>query len=550
MTPSLSSSHVNAAPALLRAAALASVSLAALAFSAGCERATGTDLRVSHEKGARYIQGGESDKAADALKEFAQGDGAPGATLQHKFTLGHAQMDQAYSKVAQLEAVYLDISRLQGEIGQIASTLSVGNTLVAGYRMNNPSATRQIIRQRIAEAQGGPDKAVWIDTGKMPIPTQVAAKQKVSEFEGKVTAKKEQIDKLTNDRAAALTESDRLREAVDTLKGRAAVDAYAKASESRKKVSLISGDIDSAQGELAHLESDLGVAKGLLVVVESHIAGLQAQDRALATGFEAVSEKVSGQLEVSKRAVAGAGDAASASITGKADELAAKLDEASKLFTEAEASFKAAVTAYESAYNEANSFRQDIGTKLDLYRGKNEFEESQLSVLQRSVWPSLYRIQQGVSLSAVGDLHARRAAVLGAHDRLVGSLTAVLKAAGLEVPAKLKTDEPAVAAARKAADEAFAASVNELDGAASTIQGQDPEKRRQASIISRVFVNYAWSQLKADAGDAAGAKEKLDEAIRLRDSVAAEADGKFPAPLPSALALQPAATPPAAPATP
>ena len=159
------------------------------------------------------------------------------------------------------------------------------------------------------------------------------------------------------------------------------------------------------------------------------------------------------------------------------------------------------------------------------------------------VWPSVYRIQQGITYKGLGDLQARRAAGLATRERLAALVGPVAQAAGLTAPPALTSDAAALKSARDSAVESYAKAVTELEGAADNIQGQDPERRRLAAHVARTFALYEWSRLLAASGDERGATEKLDEAKKARDAVATEADGKSPVALPPELAIAPEAKP-------
>lgn len=509
---------------------------------AGCEKASDPEVRTAVESGSARLGGGLPAEAAQVLQPASQTQTAPGGTLAVKFALGHAKLDQAREKAVKLTDLYIDIARLEGEIAQITSTVALGNTLVEGYRKQDPAAARQLIRTRLAEARGGPDKAVWIDTGKLPIPTLSAAKQQVSSLQERVAAKQEEIKKLEAERAGAIRNADALAEKVDGLRGREAVDAYAAASNARKAVSLVSSRIDVAQGELVTLERDAAVAAGQLGVVEKYITSLEAQDKQLADRFGQIGQQIGAQQAVSKAAVEAQSELAS-SITAKVDELNKLLDEANKTFAEAEELYKAAEAAYGSAFNEATSQRGELQARMANYSGKSAFDEKMLRSLSNGTWPSVYRIQQGIALKGLGDLQARRAEGLATRERLTALVGPVVQAAGLTAPAALSTDPAALKSARDAAAESYQKAVTELEGAADNIQGQDPERRRMAAHVARTFALYEWSRLLAASGDEAGAAAKLDEAKKARDAVATEADGKAPVALPPELAITPAAKP-------
>lgn len=532
------------------------VALAVIGIVAtGCDKKNDEKLAAELAKGSAQVSSGNSADAVTTLTPAAGAEAAAGVTLAAKYTLGHAKADLAAQSSTALGAVYLDIARLTSEIAQVGNSVSMGNTLVDGYRKQDPAEARARIRERIAEAQGGAGKDVWVDTGKNPIPTLAAAKQKLSAAQELVASKQSQIRSLVDKRKAALAEADELRSKVDGLKGREAVDAFARAASARKAVSLVSGEIETAEGELAILVAMQGVAEGQVTVVERYIAQLQAQDQAISTGFEQVGTQITNQIGVSKVAAEAPaeGDLA-ASIAAKATLLAAKYAEAEKLHAETEKLFTDAAAEYQGAFNEAGRLRAELQERIAAVRDRSPYSTAMLTSLQKTTSPTDFRQQQGVVITNLAELQALRAAMMASRENLVATLTPTMKTLGVEVPAALQGDLAAgTKSSRDAAAEAFTKAAAEFEGVAGGIQGSDADaaRRRSATTMSQMFLFYAWSQFLTSTGDTAGAAEKLKTAIGYRDQLVAESKTKLPS-LPGDLAVVAAAAeaPATAPAAP
>ena len=65
----------------------------------------------------------------------------------------------------------------------------VGGTLIDGYRKGDPKTARAALDQKIAEAQGGPDKPAWFTFDKSQIPTLAASTQNISKLQGEIAQK-------------------------------------------------------------------------------------------------------------------------------------------------------------------------------------------------------------------------------------------------------------------------------------------------------------------------------------------------------------------------
>jgi len=525
-----------------RGAAMVAVAVAAL-LVVGCEKKTDEKLSAETAKGATEVASGRSSEAVSTLASAAAMQAAPGATLAAKFTLGHAKADLAAQSSTQLDAVNLEIARLISEIAQVGQSVAVGNTLVDGYRKQDPADARARIRERLAEAQGSAGKDVWVDTGKNPIPTLAAARQKLSAAQEAVSAKQAQIRQLTDKRKAALGEADELRAKVDPLTGRAQVDAFARAADARKAVSLVSSDIDLADGELAILTRTQQIAEGQVTVVERYIAHLQTQDKAITAGFEAVGIHINSQIAVSKGAAeAPAEGELAASIAAKAQLLSAKFTEAEKLHGETEKLLTEAAAEYQGAFSEAGRLRAELQERIARAGDLRPFTSSMLSSLQKTTSPTDYRLQQGLILAKVANLRARRAEVLGSKQGMVAALAPAFEKLDIKLPDSLQGDLAAgPKSSRDAASDTFTKASQEFEGVAGGIQGSDADasRRRNAVATAQMYLMYNWSQFLAASGDTAGAAEKLASAIGFRDQLISDGKVKLPT-LPGELMAAPA----------
>lgn len=519
------------------------VGLTAGLGAVGCEKKTDEAITVAVERGTAQVRAGRAADAISTLTPIVRRDEAPGATLVAKYTLGHAHRSLADEKARSLVGMYVEIARLTSDIAQIGQALSVGNTLVTGYRLQDPTAVRERIRERIAEAQGGPGRDVWVDTGRDPVLTLSAARQRLSAVQEQVAARQAQRQALLDRRRAAVAEADELRSRVDGLTGRAAVDAFTLASNARKQVSVVSGEIDQVEAQLAVLRQQQAVAEGQVAVVERYIAGLQAQERAVTTAYEQLTSRIGGQLAVSRSAVEGAAEGAT-SLQAKAAELAGTVATADELLAEVEKLLNEAAVAYEAAFIEAGRLRAELTTRIGPAGSTSQFDATVLDALRRTVWPTVYRHQKGLALASLGDLQAQRAAVMHQLARTADSVKVAVEAAGLTVPEGLRRDFSAQArTALESATAAYRRADEELLGAAEGLQGTDAEtrQRRLSSTAGRMWVHYNWGKMLQLVGDTAESQRRITEAIALRDQLVS--DGFVLPSLPGELALA-AATPP------
>lgn len=585
----------------LKTFGIRTVGLLALAAGAvivgGCEKESDSKVSIAVEKGAGQIEGADAEGAINTLSGPAKENLAPGGTVGAKIALAAAKMVAAEEKITGtwkeggsapmaeapttmgsggasggastqgagemamggggapvtpmtktegLDDLYLDVSRLVSELSEVGQAVGVGNTLVAGYRQQDPAKARELIKQRIAEAQGGDGKTMLMEGAS--VSTVSGAQKRLADAQAAVKTKQDEIASLENQRTEALKKSDELAAKVDTLKGKEAVTAFGTASESRKGVSLISSKIDQANNDLLRLKAEESLAEGQVKIIENYVAELKKQDEKLAAAFTQVGEQIAAQQGVSKLAVEKPAEGQYAtSLTAKADQLASKLSEVEKLETEVDGLLNEAAAAYSDAADEVAKYNADIRNKSGETKGA--YESRMLDKANKGLIPAVYRVEEGVARQAIGDLYARRAMALAAKERIVKVIDSTLKMSDLKAPASLSAGGTAADAEKKAV-EAYEAASKALDQASSGIQGGDAvsNQRRNAANSAELFLNYAWSQLLTATGDEKGAKEKLDAAKGFRDTLVND-NAPLPA-LPSDLAVAPKAMAPDAGAAP
>lgn len=512
---------------LVCAAALVTLGTAVV----GCQKSS-TAAREDLAKAANATAVGEADKALTTLQPYSASSSGNGeATILAKSLRGHAKYDQAMGRMAELVGVYAEIARIDSEISQVAGFVSTGNTLVANYKLLDPSAARAEIKAAIAEAQGGAGKATWKGADQVEVPTLAAGKERADKLGAQIAAKQDELRKHEADREAALKRANELANAIDGKAGRESVDAFAKASEARKEIAGISNSIDVAQNDLTLLNGELAVVQGQIAVVEQYVATLKGKDAALAGGYEAVTKGSAGVSQVSTNAVSGT-EKGVASLNAKADELAAATKKAGELYDETLKLLEESDSEYSAAITEAQAFRTDLTgsgkaprSNSDVVAMANEASLQFLGVAQ-------FTSEKAQALTEKARLEGYKAVMLAERAAAGTRVAAALQKAGLAVPASVTVKAEDASAAKELANKGFKEADGQFDNAYSSIQaggrGSLLETRQLSIAVARMFANYAWYQFLMATGDEKGAATALINAQAERDKAKDNQNFKMP----------------------
>ncbi len=545
----------------MAAATVSSALLAGGCGSAEADQSVREAIVKSQE--AQRKGGEEGQKEAQQILEgaVAKTDASNGTKAQAKSALGQLQLDAARATLRDSSRYEIEAGRLALEIAQLSDLVGRSNTLVEGYKQNDPQKVKESIDQQIAQAQGGADKAAWFTNEKMTIPTLATVKQTISQLEGQIAQKSDALKQLDQQRVQKLEDAEKITKESTTAKGQAAVDAFKKAADLRKDAADLGVKIDQGKAALVPLQGDLAVAQGQEKMLNDVIAQLKEQSQQLDASWQNVQSLMTKQADVAKEivgtATAGAtsapsGDAAGASgksIAEKAVAMAEAAKQADDLRETAIASLHEASKQFEDAKSAATLLQQDIRTKSNDYQGKPQ--KAAWDVELGVVNPNTFELQRAIAQRLLGDAEASRATSLNARVQLADYLSPIFTKAGLQIPDQLQSGDMSKREqeALSLADEAY----NSADEALGNVaEGNGSEDMKNAARIERIFELYG----RTHAARLAGQPQKADQYFATAKQAITDLQNESPVPaippLPGELAalVVPPATAPAAPIVP
>jgi predicted nuclease with TOPRIM domain len=514
---------------------------AATAFFVGCDNSQNqADKQIRADLAqARQVAlaGGAnaSDMAIKKLEDAAAASAAsPDSLAAAKSALAQANLDASHETMRQINTKEMDLARLDWEITELAQQIWTSNSAIVGYKKYDPQAAHDAIAQRIADAQGGPDKPVWISDDRTNIPTLSAVKQQISDLQGQIAQLQEQVKNVTDERGHIVDQAEQTAEQADKLKGNKAVQVFEQSSNLRRQAGQKSVELDKLQTQIDRLQRSLAIAQGQETTLNEVISQLQDQSAALDAAWKQIDDHVNKQQQLSTQ-VMGASAAAPASgqsllgtagqsLVQKSAELDRLVKEIQQLRGQAQQDASNAAKYFEDAYNAADQFRRQMQTKTSDPKNVGRPEVPVWKSMVASLDPMHFRLQQAAAQRTLGDLYSSNADSLSRRISLRESLKSAVEGTSLTVPAEINDSEldKSLQTAITSANDAYGESDKVLSDVA---EGQSADQANAAKLqanahLGRALTLYGWSQIAKLSGDQQNAGDRLKLAIQERNTAA------------------------------
>jgi hypothetical protein len=513
------------------------LAVAAALVAAGCDTPANTADKAAREDIAqsRIALATTADPAlgarqAQQLLDAAAGN-AVGATtkVQAKALLGQLLLREARDLSWQIDRLDRDVQRLCTEITELSGQVRIGAQLAEGYKQFDPAPTIAALEQRVVEARGGADRAVWFESEGAQFASLSALAQEISRLEGEIAARQEEIRNLESQRVSALASAEDAAKEAEQFSGRSGVAAFTRSSNARRQASDLATQIEGLNAALEPLRTRLQIASAQRDIVSAAAKQLEDQTESLKAGWAQLQKSAQAQSELARRIVSESAPAMTlptvegvqvfpaASIAEKAARLDAIIKQSDELRARAASALTDARKHLEDAAQSALSERGAIQTLEGERPGAPEGQGYAWKIARNALSPGLYQLEQAEASRQLAELHSRHAAVLEARLHAAQAAQASLPAAGATVPPELTNGTvEKMQTALKEADAAFKAA-DELLETVRTGSAQLDADRAAASAarVSRIFGLYRWSILSADLGDNDAARAHMDNARNL-----------------------------------
>jgi hypothetical protein len=537
---------------LLHASAPVAMVLLGSLWLTGCDTpANQEDRKVQADIAAAQDTISQADSIGATDQQIQQGTAArkaleaaaadqlitPLVKTQAKAALAQAELNAASKTMRQID---LDNGNLHGliyEISQLAQQVEASRSMAASYDKYDPKPAHDAIAQRIADAQGGPDKPDWVKLDNTTIPSLAAVTQTISQLQGQLAKQADDLKSLQDQRTQILDEADQADKSSEVSKGQQSVDDFTRAAGLRKQAGDLTVQIEKNQAQTIPLQKDLAVAQGQQTVLQALIQELGDQSTALDAGWKSVQAAVASQAVLQKQIVAGSGEPTAApvapadqtaaagapttasilsptaglSLNEKADALKQLVQQISAEQSDAIANLHNASTHYGDAGSAAAAY---IAVLDPIMRDPNNAKSPKQDAwknLEDTVNPALYKLKVALAQRQLAELYVAQVDNDNLRAKMQDEVTKVLGAANIPVPAALAETgiDADKTTAGKSASDAYAAANDQL---LNLSHGSVPVPVKAIVGVQTILTNYGQVQLARLTGDTTTASTALDAA--------------------------------------
>jgi hypothetical protein len=424
---------------------------------------------------------------ADLNKAVGFSNASPAEKIRASSLLAEAEYEAGDQYIRDLNHLDPQIAAAMWDISKTAAQIQGVNDTVKALTATDPAATLKAIETKRAEN----------------VAAGAAAAQKASDLQSKIAAVKAEVDKLIQQKDAAIAEADATSEKASKASLKEADAMLDSVTESRRKAGNLGHQIDKVSGALMPLERDLATEEGKKKAADDAVAALDTSNKVVENNWSTVQS----QIQAQKAQASQLGE----ELASQAKTLDDLNKQAATLRSKALDQFGKSAKHYAAAANEAKT----LGTQLDTWSHSEKFGQSS----EVKAWTALraaynlngFKLLEAEANNAQGNIHSDTAAQMVEQQKLVTGISKSLQEAGITVPATLTAGDAKTEL--DAAGKAYAEAADKFDGVYKV--GTNPKDMKEAAQYSRIFTLYS-QYLNGDAAKLGEAKTAFKEAFEGR----------------------------------
>lgn len=485
--------------------AVGAVAATLFAGLTGCDKSDTPDGRA-----AKAILQGDYQAAA---KEKGASPANRALAAKAAAETQYAESIDAYETLAQQQ---LAISQKLWQIGKLTTTAQGVAGSTKGLAKYKPDGVLAEI-DKAATAVKGEGQQAWTVADDVTLPTATAAGAKANELKDKIAEIERAVGDLKQKHEQAVASARELQEKANNTQGEEGVNLFKQAVEGRKQASDLAIQLEQESAKLVPLQQELAVADAQAKQYAQTLDVFAQQRDAVERGWRGVSEQITLRNGYAGQVYAKADDAKFGSVALKAQELGQLTDDYAKKSQDYQQQLDQASALVRESVSESEKYLRDI--PRDQLTGKTVTVGK---LTQTTLDPTAGRLLQGQIQYASGAQLGGQAGLAAYQARVAEEVAQTGAALRQPVPesmndaarSKLKTDQGELLT--KAGE--TLKSATEVFDTAMQAPAAAPEVKRSATIGKMIAMSGS-ARVMQTAGDAATAKQTLDEAKALRDSL-------------------------------
>lgn len=471
----------------------------------GCDRSNTPDGRAARSILNGDYQAAAKEKGASPANLAVAANGA----AQEQF----AASAPVYQSVTQQQ---LAVSEKLWQIGEMTATAQRVAMSAKSLSKYKPDAALAEVDKTVTAVRGDGQQG-WTLADDVTLPTVKTAQAKINELKDKIAEIQRTLAGLKQKHDEAAAKVLQFQEQSNDAKGEEAVTLFKQAAEARKQANGLAIQVDQAQASLVPLQQDLAVAEAQSQQSAQTLDVFAGQRDAIEKGWRGVAAQIDQRNGYAGQVFAKADDAKFASVTLQAQELAQLADEYAKQGQAYQQQLDGALVLARDGVADAEKALREMREQAGGGQGG-----AVAKLAQVTLDPSAGRVLQGQIQYAMGTQLSGEAGLAAYEARVAEEIAQTGAALRQPVPetindaarSKLKTEQGELLT--KAGDALKGA--GEVFDTAMQAPAAAPEVKRAATMGKMVTLT-ASARVMQTAGDVAAAKQSLDEAKALRDSL-------------------------------
>lgn len=419
----------------------------------------------------------------------------------------------AYANLADQQIV---ISQKLWQIGRLNLTAERIGASAGELTKYKPDAALAELDETLALVKGGTQKE-WMAAEGVSLPAAATSMANANALKDKIAETQRTLAQLNQQHDQLAEGARQLMEQSNSASGEQAVKLFKQSADTRKQAGGIAVQIEQTEASLVPLQQDLKVAEDQAQQSAQTVDLFTGQRDAIEKGWRGVAAQMEQRTGYAGQVYSKLDDAQFASVSVGARELAQLTDEYAKQSQTYLQQLDAAGALVRDAINNAQNALKEIPRSQAGARGPTV-----ATLAQMSLDPSATRVLQGQIQYGIGSEFGAQASLSAFESRIADKVAQVGAALKQSIPesmndaarAKLKTEQ---GEQLKKAGESLKAAGETFDTAMQAMATSPDTK--QAATIGRMITLADSASVMQTAGDTANAKQALDEAKALRDSL-------------------------------
>ncbi len=471
----------------------------------GCDQAGADANAVSYMRQGDFKAAARERDASNTIQAIAAGRAADEQL---------ARTVPTYRELASNQVMVFDSLWYLSRLATMASQVKASAGYLSYY---NPQEALSKLDSTVAAVKGNGQQDWSPADLDVQMPTIASLTNRSNPLKDGITELENQLNELRRRQQSLTQQSEKLLADSRAAKGEQALELYKQSADTRKQATEVSIQIANAEAALVPLQQQLAVVEDQIKLINESVNVMTGHRDNLERSWRGITAQADERADAVSSIFASNTPERPGTIPAQAARLSELIAEQERLASqyeqdlqEAVAFAKQAVTASDVAYKEAQQGKW-----------KGSKNGNPYDLMKVATNPATARFTQAHFEFAMGTYQAGRAAELDLRARVLQNVAEIARELNQPLPQSLDAST-----AQTQAEQASAAATDTLSSAEQLFAtASEAPAAAQLSFVKRsatighMAALHAESLLSQTKGDAAAAKQYLDQAKAVRDQL-------------------------------